>query len=95
MVLVFSISNFFTNKKSKEGNWVRFSCSNSALAWIFVSYGEKWSKRWFTNWKLKLRYSFDSVTEQKYIIQAETNSVDCFFYKKKKGEGKKGSATHE
>ena len=26
MVLVFSISNFW-----KEGNWVRFSCSNSAL----------------------------------------------------------------
>ena len=31
MVLVFSISNFFTNKIPREGNWVRFSCSNSAL----------------------------------------------------------------
>ena len=31
-VLVFSFSNFFTDKIPREGNWVRFSYSNSALA---------------------------------------------------------------
>ena len=31
VVLLFSISNFFTNKIPREGNWVSFSCSNSAL----------------------------------------------------------------
>ena len=36
MVLVFSISNFFTNKNSQEGNWVGFSCSNSALVHIRI-----------------------------------------------------------
>ena len=31
VVLVFLISNFLLTKISWEGNWVRFSCSNSAL----------------------------------------------------------------
>ena len=35
MFLVFLISNFFTNKNPREGNWVRFSCSNSALVYVF------------------------------------------------------------
>ena len=33
MVLVSSISNFFTNKTSLANKWMSFSCSNLALVW--------------------------------------------------------------
>ena len=52
VVLVFWFSMFLLTKIPREGNWVRFSCSNSALV------PDKFSYHYKAEWVLELVYHF-------------------------------------
>ena len=63
MVLVISISDFFSNKNPREGNWVPFSCSNSALVYEFID-----------NAKIQICYSKVACRVTKMITFDRTNN---------------------